>query len=120
LPVIPATSKCLPPRDAIAVLLVLRKHLEDVIVGEKSVRDTNGEGPGVQLGIVKGHLHVEMPEVTTPEAFDNAQLVAVNVAQCVEKKLPVYAQEAPQEQALKINGLRAVFGEKYPPMVRVV
>jgi alanyl-tRNA synthetase len=42
------------------------------------------------------------------------------VAQCVEKKMPVYAQEAPQEQALKINGLRAVFGEKYPPMVRVV
>ena len=31
-----------------------------------------------------------------------------------------YAQESPQEQALKINGLRAVFGEKYPPMVRVV
>jgi alanyl-tRNA synthetase len=42
------------------------------------------------------------------------------VRQCVEKKLPVYAQEAPQEQALKIHGLRAVFGEKYPPMVRVV
>jgi alanyl-tRNA synthetase len=32
----------------------------------------------------------------------------------------VYAETAPQEQALKINGLRAVFGEKYPPMVRVV
>ena len=38
----------------------------------------------------------------------------------VAKNLPVYIAEAPQEQALKINGLRAVFGEKYPPMVRVV
>jgi len=38
----------------------------------------------------------------------------------IAKKLPVYAETAPQEQALKIHGLRAVFGEKYPPMVRVV
>src|SRR5690606_32539102 len=42
------------------------------------------------------------------------------VNQCIEQKMPVYAEVAPQEQALKINGLRAVFGEKYPPMVRVV
>ena len=42
------------------------------------------------------------------------------VNQSIDKKLPVYAQTAPQEQALKIHGLRAVFGEKYPPMVRVV
>ncbi len=34
--------------------------------------------------------------------------------------LPVYAQEADQQEALKINSLRAVFGEKYPPRVRVV
>ena len=38
----------------------------------------------------------------------------------VTSRLPVYAEEVPQEQALKINGLRAVFGEKYPPRVRVV
>lgn len=38
----------------------------------------------------------------------------------IARKLPVYAEEVPQEQALKINGLRAVFGEKYPPKVRVV
>jgi alanyl-tRNA synthetase len=38
----------------------------------------------------------------------------------IEQKLTVYAEVAPQEQALKINSLRAVFGEKYPPMVRVV
>jgi alanyl-tRNA synthetase len=42
------------------------------------------------------------------------------VNQGIGKKLPVYAEEAPQEKALMINGLRAVFGEKYPPMVRVV
>jgi alanyl-tRNA synthetase len=42
------------------------------------------------------------------------------VNQEIARKLPVYAQEAPQEKALKINGLRAVFGEKYPSMVRVV
>ena len=44
------------------------------------------------------------------------QLVTERIAQ----KLPVYAEVAPQEQALKIHGLRAIFGEKYPPMVRVV
>jgi len=57
-----------------------------------------------------------------PKAPEEGELQRVEqlVNQCVEKKLPVYAEEAPQEQALKINGLRAVFGEKYPPMVRVV
>jgi alanyl-tRNA synthetase len=42
------------------------------------------------------------------------------VNQAITRKLPVFAQNAPQAEALKINGLRAVFGEKYPPMVRVV
>ncbi len=50
-------------------------------------------------------------EIAKVESLTNEQ---------IEKKLPVYAQEAPQQEALKINGLRAVFGEKYPPMVRVV
>ncbi len=34
--------------------------------------------------------------------------------------LPVHYDYAPQADALKIHGLRAVFGEKYPPTVRVV
>jgi alanyl-tRNA synthetase len=50
-------------------------------------------------------------ELTRVESLVNEQ---------IHKKLPVYAEVAPQEEALKINGLRAVFGEKYPPMVRVV
>jgi len=34
--------------------------------------------------------------------------------------LEVYTDYAPQTEAIKISGLRAVFGEKYPPVVRVV
>ncbi len=34
--------------------------------------------------------------------------------------LTVHTDFVPQERALKIHGLRAVFGEKYPPIVRVV
>jgi alanyl-tRNA synthetase len=56
------------------------------------------------------------------KALSDAELEKVEtlVSQSLAKKLPVYAEEAKQELALKINGLRAVFGEKYPPMVRVV
>jgi alanyl-tRNA synthetase len=56
------------------------------------------------------------------KAIADAELEKIEslVHQSIEKNLKVYAEEAPQEQALKINGLRAVFGEKYPPMVRVV
>jgi len=42
------------------------------------------------------------------------------VNSCISERMPVYAEVVPQEKALKIHGLRAVFGEKYPPMVRVV
>jgi alanyl-tRNA synthetase len=54
--------------------------------------------------------------MTEEEVARVEQLVDERIGQ----KLPVYAEVAPQEQALKIFSLRAVFGEKYPPMVRVV
>ena len=38
----------------------------------------------------------------------------------IQAGLTVYDQPVPQEEALKINGLRAVFGEKYPDVVRVM
>ncbi len=53
-------------------------------------------------------------------AEDELARVETLVSERIGQTLSVYAEEAPQEQALKINGLRAVFGEKYPPMVRVV
>ncbi len=61
-------------------------------------------------------------DFSQPKALSEDELAKVEmlVNEGIAKKMPVYAEEAPQEQALKINGLRAVFGEKYPPMVRVV
>ncbi len=51
---------------------------------------------------------------------EELERVETLVGHSIEKKMPVYAEEAAKELALKINGLRAVFGEKYPPKVRVV
>ncbi|HEV2296644.1 MAG TPA: alanine--tRNA ligase [Tepidisphaeraceae bacterium] len=51
---------------------------------------------------------------------DELARIETLVGERIGEKLPVYAEQAPQEEAMKINGLRAVFGEKYPPMVRVV
>ncbi len=50
------------------------------------------------------------------------QLAAVEeqVRADIAADLPVYIEYAPQEAALQVRGLRAVFGEKYPPKVRVV
>lgn len=53
----------------------------------------------------------------TPEQLE---AVEQQVNDDIAADLPVYTGDAPQEEALKINGLRAVFGEKYPPTVRVV
>ncbi|MGB0768083.1 MAG: alanine--tRNA ligase, partial [Phycisphaeraceae bacterium] len=46
--------------------------------------------------------------------------VEAQVNDDIAADLEVFADHAPQQEALEINGLRAVFGEKYPAMVRVV
>jgi alanyl-tRNA synthetase len=53
----------------------------------------------------------------TPEEIE---AVEKQVNDDIAADLEVFADHAPQQEALEINGLRAVFGEKYPPMVRVV
>ena len=61
-------------------------------------------------------------DFTHPKAMTDEEVGRVEtlVRDSIAQKLPVYTEVAPQEQALKIHGLRAVFGEKYPAMVRVV
>ncbi|MEX0745219.1 MAG: alanine--tRNA ligase [Phycisphaeraceae bacterium] len=61
-------------------------------------------------------------DFTHNEAVGEQQVEAIeqHVREQIAADLPVHTGVAPQEQALTINGLRAVFGEKYPPKVRVV
>src|SRR5262249_23294793 len=55
-----------------------------------------------------------------PLSDEELERVEKLVNESIQKRLTVFAEVVPQEKALKINGLRAVFGEKYPAMVRVV
>ena len=57
-----------------------------------------------------------------PKALDAAELERIEqrCAAQISADHEVFAEVADQEAALKINSLRAVFGEKYPPRVRVV
>ena len=57
------------------------------------------------------------PKAMGVEAVEKVEAL---VNQDIDADLPVPADVAAQEDALGINGLRAVFGEKYPPRVRVV
>ncbi|QOJ15666.1 MAG: alanine--tRNA ligase [Planctomycetia bacterium] len=61
-------------------------------------------------------------DFSNPRAPEPAELERVErlCNEQAQRGLVVHAAEAPQADALKINGLRAVFGEKYPDRVRVV
>ncbi len=85
-----------------------------------ALRQTLGEGVQQKGSLVdpeKLRFDFSHPKSLTEDEIASDEKL---VTEAIAKKLPVYAEEAPQEQALKIHGLRAVFGEKYPPMVRVV
>ncbi|MHC4615599.1 MAG: alanine--tRNA ligase, partial [Planctomycetota bacterium] len=57
------------------------------------------------------------PHAMNDEQIDQTQR---RVNQDIEQKAPVFAEVVPLAQARSINGVRAVFGEKYPDPVRVV
>lgn len=61
-------------------------------------------------------------DFTTNKALKPEQLAEVESI-CdliIKQELEVYTQDSPQAHAKRIQGLRAVFGETYPDMVRVV
>ena len=51
---------------------------------------------------------------------DQIKKIQKLVNERIKQDLPVYAAIVDKDDALKINGIRAVFGEKYPDKVRVV
>ena len=51
---------------------------------------------------------------------DECERVETLVREMVAEELPVHIETVPLDQALAINNLRAVFGERYPDPVRVV
>ncbi|MFP4145342.1 MAG: alanine--tRNA ligase [Phycisphaeraceae bacterium] len=53
-------------------------------------------------------------------SLEEIEAVEKHVASRIDADLPVCDEVAPQETALEIESLRAVFGEKYPPHVRVL
>ncbi len=61
-------------------------------------------------------------DLSHPSQIHEEELARIEslVNQQIQQNLAVHAKEVPQKEALTINGLRAVFGEKYPEVVRVV
>ncbi len=57
------------------------------------------------------------PKALSPEEIEQVERL---VNEQVERDLEVHYELVPQEEALKISGLRAVFGERYPDVVRVM
>jgi alanyl-tRNA synthetase len=107
-----------------AVVLGNRDHIEKnhtaTHLANWALREILGEGVQQKGSLVDAEkLRFDFSH---SKAMSDEEIARVEqlVEREIQKQLPVYAEEAPQEKALKINGLRAVFGEKYPERVRVV
>jgi alanyl-tRNA synthetase len=115
--------------------IVVGDRVEAVVLGGRDRTEKNHTGTHIAnwaLREVLGDGVQQKGSLVDPEKlrfdFSHPKSLAIEeigkveelVGEAINKKLPVYTETVGQELALKINGLRAVFGEKYPPMVRVV
>jgi alanyl-tRNA synthetase len=85
-----------------------------------ALRETLGEHIQQKGSLVdheKTRFDFSHPKGVTPEELAKIEDLCI---QQIRANHTVFAENAPQAAALKINGLRAVFGEKYPDIVRVV
>jgi alanyl-tRNA synthetase len=85
-----------------------------------ALRETLGEGVQQKGSLVEANrLRFDFSHGKPLTESEMARVESL-VTERISQDLTVYTQSVPQEQAIQINGLRAVFGEKYPPVVRVV
>ncbi len=85
-----------------------------------ALRTVAGEGldqKGSQVGPDKLRFDFSLARPVTPEEIAKLDQ---EVSASIKAGLDVFAQVTPLEQAKRIKGLRAVFGEAYPDPVRVV
>ncbi len=85
-----------------------------------ALRETLGEHVQQKGSLVDAEkLRFDFPH---PQALQDAELQRVEamVEDLIRRDLPVYTGVVPLEQGRRIYSLRAMFGEKYPPQVRVV
>jgi len=85
-----------------------------------ALRETLGDHvqqKGSLVDAEKTRFDFSHPKALAPDEVEKIELLC---RQQIEANLPVHALEADKDAALKINGLRAIFGEKYPDRVRVV
>ncbi len=87
----------------------------------REVLEIGGEGKVDQKGSLvdpdKTRFDFSHNKPLTPEEIERIEMLCT--AQ-IEAHHPVYTKEVAEAEARKINTLRAVFGEKYPEIVRVV
>jgi alanyl-tRNA synthetase len=89
---------------------MLNKALRDLVNPEADQRGSLVDGQRLRFDFANA-------TAVGPEQLDR---VESQVNGDIEADMPVHAGIAPQDEARRIRGLRAVFGEKYPPRVRVV
>jgi alanyl-tRNA synthetase len=86
--------------------LALRKYIGDSVDQKGSLVDPD-------------KLRFDFSSNKTPDTQTLGQIESF-VNSSIQQQMSVYSKEVPLDEAFKINGLRAVFGEVYPDPVRVL
>jgi len=112
-------QRCVLEVDTKRRALTMKNHTATHVMNW-ALREVLGEHVQQKGSLVdpeKTRFDFSHPKPMTPEQIERVEAL---VNERIGENLPVYADYRPTDEARRINGLRAVFGEKYPDPVRVV